>query len=242
MASGKKTFARRGALRSCTRNSRTRSAHQVRQIAASIRVSGFTGPVLFAGGNTVIAGARPCAMARAGGIARPRLRTGHIRTDVGMPVADDRIDMCRTGPPCNATAGKAGNDTMDSPALPAVLTGSTQEHSIQEQESGRKLRACTLPQTGSCTRAISPLFFPLFFSLNFRRNPGETGWQHTDRTASHTAGFVPCRFEAVLCGVISGLKIDVSDRDALSGRIYPPDTPKVSAGVFHHPFRVFRPE
>ncbi len=73
MASGKKTFARRDALRSCTRNSRTRSADQVRQIAASIRVSGFTGPVLFAGGNTIIAGTRPCAMARAGGIARPRV-------------------------------------------------------------------------------------------------------------------------------------------------------------------------
>ncbi len=39
MASGKKTFARRDALRSCTRNSRTRSADQVRQIAASIRMS-----------------------------------------------------------------------------------------------------------------------------------------------------------------------------------------------------------
>ena len=61
MASGKKPFARRDVLRSCTRNSRTRSADQVRQIAASIRVSGFTGPVLFAGGNTVIAGAGPCA-------------------------------------------------------------------------------------------------------------------------------------------------------------------------------------
>ncbi len=75
MASGKKTFARRGALRSCTQsgdrapaarcpralNSRTRSADQVRQIAAAIRVSGFTGPVLFAGGTTVIAGAGPCA-------------------------------------------------------------------------------------------------------------------------------------------------------------------------------------
>ncbi len=150
-----------------------------------------------------------------------------------MPVADDRIDMCRTGPPCNATAGKAGNETMDTPALPAVLTGapspafpvrktgaavrfslrfhagmvrreasgarcepatgdvrsaqarltpvgpvantlaipvpcrpqpgSTQEHSIQEQESGRKLRACTLPQARPCTRAIFPLFFPCFF-------------------------------------------------------------------------------
>ena len=33
----------------CTRNSRTRTAHRVRQVAASIRRSGFTGPVLFAG-------------------------------------------------------------------------------------------------------------------------------------------------------------------------------------------------
>ncbi len=78
MASGKKTFARRGALRSRLRNSRTRSADQVRQTAASIRVSGFTGPVLFAGGNTVIAGAGPCAMARAGGIARPRVSSGQM--------------------------------------------------------------------------------------------------------------------------------------------------------------------
>ena len=70
MPSGKKTFARRGALRSCPQSGdraaaarcpRARSADQVRQIAASIRVSGFTGPVLFAGGNTVIAGAGPCA-------------------------------------------------------------------------------------------------------------------------------------------------------------------------------------
>ncbi len=122
MASGKKTFARRDALRSCTRNSRTRSADQVRQIAASIRVSGFTGPVLFAGGNTIIAGAGPCAACAAcagrGNCATP----GFIRTDVGMPVADHRIDMSRTGPPCNATAGKAGNDTMDSPALTGALS------------------------------------------------------------------------------------------------------------------------
>ena len=200
-------------------------------------------------GNTIFAGSRNSPGPGRGNCATP----GFIRTDVGMPVADHRIDMCRTGPPCNATAGKAGNDTMDSPALHSVLTGalspafpvvktgaavrfslrfyagmvrrpqagSTQEHSIQEQESGRKLRACTLPQirpqTGSCTRAI----FPLFFSLNFRRNPGETGWQHTDRTASHTAGFVPCRSGAVLYRVICGLKINVFNRDALTGRIYP---------------------
>ena len=79
------------------------------------------------------------------------------------------------------------------------------------------MRACTLPQIRPCTRAI----FPLLFSLNFRRNPGETGLQDTARTASHTAGFVPCRFGAVLCGVISRLKIGVFNRDALPGRIYP---------------------
>ncbi len=75
MASGKKPFARRGALRSCPQSGdraaaarspralkpRARSADQVRQIAASIKVSGFTGPVLFAGGNTIVAGAGPCA-------------------------------------------------------------------------------------------------------------------------------------------------------------------------------------
>ncbi len=75
MASGKKPCARRDVLRSCPQSGdraaaagcpralkpRVRSADQVRQIAASIRVSGFTGPVLFAGGNTIIAGARPCA-------------------------------------------------------------------------------------------------------------------------------------------------------------------------------------
>ena len=45
---------------------------------------------------------------RDGGLLRPgpgELRgPGFIRTDVGMPVADHRIDMCRTGPPCEATA------------------------------------------------------------------------------------------------------------------------------------------
>ena len=47
MASGKKT---------CARKSRTRSADRVRQIAASIRRSGFTGPVLFAPATPVLPG------------------------------------------------------------------------------------------------------------------------------------------------------------------------------------------
>ncbi len=42
---------------------------------------------------------------------------GFIRTDVGMPVADDRIDMCRTGPPCNATC-EARPGTTPWTALP----------------------------------------------------------------------------------------------------------------------------
>ena len=74
MASGKKTFARRDALRSCARKSRTRSADRVRQIAASIRRSGFTGPVLFAGGNTGIAGAGPCADGAGDGHGSPASR------------------------------------------------------------------------------------------------------------------------------------------------------------------------
>ena len=75
MASGKKPCARRDVLRSCPHSGdraaaagcpralkpRARSADRVRQIAASIRGPGFTGPVLSAGGNTGIAGAGPCA-------------------------------------------------------------------------------------------------------------------------------------------------------------------------------------
>ncbi len=129
----------------CARNFRTRTAHQVRQVAASIRGPGFTSPVLFAGATPLLpvqdrvrwrgrrawmlalhpasrmgnaprillltrawpnmqAGTGICSGPGRGNCATP----GFIRTDVGMPVADDRIDMCRTGPPCNATAGKAG--------------------------------------------------------------------------------------------------------------------------------------
>ncbi len=68
MASGKKPFARRGALRSCTRNSRTRSADQVRQIAVSIRGPGFTGPVLFAGATPLLPGQDRAPTARETGM------------------------------------------------------------------------------------------------------------------------------------------------------------------------------
>ncbi len=142
MASGKKPCARRDALRSCPHSGdRAAAAGCPRALkprvlkprarksaalhaefphpycasgpadAASIRGSGFTGPVLFAGA-TIIAGTGVCSGPGRGNCATP----GFIRTDVGMPVADHRIDMCRTGPPCNATAGKAGNDTSNSPA------------------------------------------------------------------------------------------------------------------------------
>ncbi len=53
-----------------------------------------------------------------------------------MPVADDRIDMCRTGPPCNATAGKAGNETMDTPC-PARRPDRCPEPCVSGQEDRR---------------------------------------------------------------------------------------------------------
>ncbi len=78
MASGKKKPSRDGACSGparspgigrlptdvpvpCARNSCTHPPDRIGQVAAPIRVSGFSGPVLFAGGTTVIAGAGPCA-------------------------------------------------------------------------------------------------------------------------------------------------------------------------------------
>ncbi len=69
MASGKKP---------CARKSRTRSADRVRQVAASIRGPGFTGPVLFAGGNTGIAGAGPCADGAGDGPGQEDRRGGPV--------------------------------------------------------------------------------------------------------------------------------------------------------------------
>ncbi len=145
MASGKKPFARRGALRSCPHSGhRAAAARCPRALKPRALHAEFPHP--FCGSGPADRGvdqgvrfyrSRPvrrrhhrycrgttvCSGPGRGNCATP----GFIRTDVGMSVADDRIDMCRTGPPCNATceatAGKAGYDTTDSPALPAVLTG-----------------------------------------------------------------------------------------------------------------------
>ena len=139
MASRKKTFARRDVLRSCPQSGdRAAAAGCPRVLKPRALRTEFPQPFCASGpagrgvdqgtrfyrsrpvrrGNTIFAGTGICSGPGRGNCATP----GFIRTDVGMPVADHRIDMCRTGPPCNATAGKAGNDTMDSPALPAVLT------------------------------------------------------------------------------------------------------------------------
>ena len=109
--------------------------------------------------------------------------------------------LCRDGPP---TAGRFHTGTFH--------TGT----GVRQEIAG--LHTATDTATD---RSLYPGNFPPVFSLDFRRNPGETGWQHTARTASHTAGFLPCRSGAVLCRVISRLRIRVPDRDALSWRIYP---------------------
>ena len=150
MASGKKPCARRDVLRSCPHSGDRAAAAgcpralKPRVLKPRARKSAalhaeFPHPYCGSGpagrgvdqgtrfyrsrpvrrGNTIIAGTGICSGPGRGNCATP----GFIRTDVGMPVADHRIDMCRTGPPCNATAGKAGNDTMDSPALHSDLTG-----------------------------------------------------------------------------------------------------------------------
>ena len=140
MASGKKPCARRDVLRSCPHSGdRAAAAGCPRALKPRALHAEFPHPYCASGpadrgvdqgtrfyrsrpvrrGNTIFAGTGICSGPGQGNCATP----GFIRTDVGMPVADHWIDMCRTGPPCNATASKAGNDTMDSPALPAVLTG-----------------------------------------------------------------------------------------------------------------------
>ncbi len=235
MASGKKTFARRDALRSCTRNSRTRSADQVRQVAASIRVSGFTGPVLFAGGNTVIAGARPCAPARAGGIARPRVSSAQMSgcrwlmtglTCAG-PVRPATPPQARPGTtpwaalPCPPTAGRFHTGTFH--------TGT----GVRQEIAGLHTATGTSLYPGN----FSPVFFPEF--------PEKSG---RDRLAAHRPHSQPyCRFcpLRIWSGFMPCYQ-QVENRCFRQRRFIradiPSDTPKVSAGVFHHPFRVFRPE
>ncbi len=225
-----------------------------------------------------------------------------------MPVADDRIDMCRTGPPCNATAGKAGNDTTDSPALPAVLTGALvpafpvrktgaavrfslrfYAGMVRREASGARCEPATgdvrpaqarltpvgpvantlaipvsrpptagrfhtgtgvrqeiaglHPATETATETarrpgnFSPVFFPEF--------PEKSG---RDRLAAHRLHSQPhCRFSPLQ--IWSGfmpcyqwVKNQCFGQRRFTRAEIPPGYPKVSTGVFHHPFRIFRPE
>ncbi len=184
------------------------------------------------------AGTGTCSGPGRGNCATP----GFIRTDVGMPVADDRIDMCRTGPPCNATAGKAGNDTMDSPALPAD----------RRPVPHRNIPYRNRSPAGNCGPAhchrqvpVPGQFFPCFFPAFFPEFPEKSGgdWLAAYRPHSQPhcrfcplqiwSGFMPC-YQQVENRCFQQRRFTRAD--------IPPDTREVSAGVFHHPFRVFRPE
>ncbi len=158
---------------------------------------------------------------------------GFIRTDVGMPVPDDRIDMYRTAPPCNATAGKAGNDTMDSPALPADRRPVPHRNRSPAGNCGPAHCHRQVPVPGQ--------FFPCFF-LEFPEKSGG------DRLAAHRPHsqpyrrFSPLRIWSGFMPCYQDVKNHRIGQRRFTGADIPPDTRKVSAGVFHHPFRVFRPE
>ncbi len=78
----------------CARNSRTHSADQVRQIAASIRRSGFTSPVLMiVGDNTIIAGHGWCAVPRLTSLPDAQ-RRAYIVADNGRLAATKGRSRC----------------------------------------------------------------------------------------------------------------------------------------------------
>ena len=178
-------------------------------------------------GATPLLPGRGSAPARAGGIARPRVSSAQMSgcrwLITGLTCAGPVRPV--TPPASRRKESKAGNDTSNSPALHSdrrsVHAGTFRTGTGVRQEIAGLHSATDTATDRFLYPGNFPPVFPLFFSLNFRRNPGETGWQHTARTASHTAGFLPCRSGAVLCRVISGLKIGVFNRDALPGRIYP---------------------
>ena len=241
MASGKKPCARRDALRSCPQSghraaaARCPRALKPRALKSAALHAEFPHPYCASGpadrgvdqgtrfyrsrpvrwGNTIFAGTGICSGPGRGNCATP----GFIRTDVGMPVADHRIDMCRTGPPCkrhlrgHRKEGKAGNDTSNSPALPAVLTGAPSPafpvvktgaavrfslrfyagmvrreangarcepavgdvRSAQVTGARQEIAGLHTATDTATDRFLYPGNFPPVFSLNFRRNPGETG-------------------------------------------------------------------
>src|SRR5205807_4148401 len=69
-------------LKANTRNARTHSKHQIRQIATSIKSFGFTNPVLVDGTNTILAGHGRVAAAKLLGIATvPTIRLDKLTPD-----------------------------------------------------------------------------------------------------------------------------------------------------------------
>ncbi len=195
--------------------------------------------LLTTGRSDMRAGTGTCSGPGRGNCATP----GFIRTDVGMPVADDRIDMCRTGPPCNATCeARPRNDTMDSPALPAD----------RRPVPHRNIPYRNRSPAGNCGPAhchrqvpVPGQFFPCFFPVFFPEFPEKSGrdWLAAYRPHSQPycrfyplriwSGFMPC-YQQVENRCFRQRRFIRAD--------IPPDTPKVSVGVFHHPFRVFRLE
>ncbi len=81
-------------LRSNPRNSRTHSRRQIRQIADSIKVFGFTNPILLDSSNTIIAGHGRVAAAKLLGISEvPTIRLENLSADQvrAYVIADNRL-------------------------------------------------------------------------------------------------------------------------------------------------------
>jgi hypothetical protein len=83
-----------GDLKKCSRNARTHSKHQIRQIAESIQVFGFTNPILLDQDNTIIAGHGRVAAAKLLGIPEvPTIRLENLSPDEirAYILADNRL-------------------------------------------------------------------------------------------------------------------------------------------------------
>ena len=181
------------------------------------------------------AGTGICSGPGRGNCATP----GFIRTDVGMPVADDRIDMCRTGPPCNATC-EARPGTTPWTALPCPPTAGRFHTGTFHTGTGVRQEIAGLHT--ATDRFLYPGNFSPAFPPEFPEKSGRD-WlaAHRPHSQPHCrfyplqiwSGFMPC-YQQVENRCFRQRRFTRAD--------IPSGYPKVSAGVFHHPFRVFRPE
>ena len=242
---------------------------QVRQIAASIRRSGFTGPVLFAGATPLLPG-RGSAPARAGGIARPRVSSAQMSgcrwlitglTCAG-PVRPVTPPQARPGttpwaalpfPPSWSLRFRSGRPARQSGSVCGFMQGwSADRRPVPHRNIPYRNRS----PAGNCGPApchryghrqvpvpgqFSPCFFPCFFP-EFPEKSGR------DRLAAYCPHSQPHRRFCPLqiCSGFIPCYLRVKNRRFRQRRFIqadiPPDTREVSAGVFHHPFRGFRPE